>query len=43
MQVNLYYHGDAFDNLAEALDPAHNVAYAGTFLKKLYSYAPFSS
>lgn len=39
MQVNLHYHGDASDNLAEALDPAHNVAYAETFLKKLYSDA----
>ncbi len=43
MQVNLHYHGDAFDNLAEALDPAHNVAYAGTCLKKLYSDARSSS
>lgn len=36
MQVNLHYHGEAFDNLAEALDPAHNVDYAALFLKKLY-------
>jgi len=32
MQVNLYYHGDAFDSLDQAFDPAHNVAYAAEFL-----------
>lgn len=36
MQVNLAYHGDAFDSLDEALDPAHNVAYAARYLKDLY-------
>jgi hypothetical protein len=35
MQVNLHYHGKAFSSLAEALDPAHNVAYAALFLKNL--------
>ena len=36
-QVNLKYHGDAFDNLHQALDPVHNVAYAAVFLSQLRS------
>ncbi len=36
MQVNLHYHGHAFDSAAEALDPAANVAYAAEFLLKLH-------
>ena len=39
MQVNLHYHGKAFDSLEEALDPAHNVAYAALLLKSLYRNA----
>ncbi len=35
MQINLYYHGEAFLSLEEALDPATNVAYAAEFLKQL--------
>ena len=35
MQVNLYYHGDAFDSVAQAFNPVHNVAYAAEFLLKL--------
>jgi hypothetical protein len=35
MQINLGYHGDAFDSLAEALEPASNVAYGARFLKRL--------
>lgn len=35
MQVNLYYHGDAFDSVAQAFDPVHNIAYAAEFLMKL--------
>jgi soluble lytic murein transglycosylase-like protein len=35
MQVNLGYHGDAFASVAEALEPATNVAYAAQFLKQL--------
>jgi len=35
MQVNLHYHGDAFDSVEQALDPVHNVAYAAEFLRKL--------
>jgi len=37
MQVNLYYHGSAFGNISEALDPKANIAYAARYLKKLYS------
>ncbi len=35
MQVNLGYHGHAFDGIEEALDPVNNVAYAATWLKQL--------
>ena len=35
MQVNLMYHGDAFDSLEQAVDPLHNVAYAAVFLSQL--------
>ncbi|WP_420546894.1 transglycosylase SLT domain-containing protein [Curvivirga sp.] len=35
MQVNLYYHGEAFKNIEEAFNPIHNVAYAATFLTNL--------
>ncbi|MBY0292876.1 MAG: lytic transglycosylase domain-containing protein [Alphaproteobacteria bacterium] len=35
MQVNLYYHPDAFRTLSEAFDPAKNVAYAAHFLARL--------
>ena len=35
MQVNLRYHGHAFANVEEALDPIHNVAYAAIWLKQL--------
>jgi soluble lytic murein transglycosylase-like protein len=38
MQINLGYHGDAFDSLAEALEPASNVAYGARFLKRLRLY-----
>lgn len=36
MQVNLHFHGSAFKDVEEAMDPASNVAYAVTFLKRLY-------
>lgn len=36
MQVNLYYHGDAFDSIERAFDPETNVAYAGKFLSELF-------
>ncbi len=37
MQVNMYYHGGAFESLAEALDPEANVTYGASYLKNLYS------
>jgi hypothetical protein len=36
MQVNLHYHGDAFDSLAQAFDPARNANYAARFMKELH-------
>lgn len=35
MQVNLFYHPKAFENLDAAFDPERNVAYAGNFLAAL--------
>jgi Transglycosylase SLT domain len=35
MQVNLYYHPNAFADLNQAFDPVANVAYAGSYLKAL--------
>jgi len=35
MQVNLYYHPDAFADLNQAFDPVANVAYAASYLKAL--------
>jgi hypothetical protein len=35
MQINLGYHGDAFASVAEALEPAANVAYGARFLREL--------
>lgn len=35
LQVNLYYHPDAFASLDAAFDPATNVAYAAAFLNEL--------
>ncbi len=37
MQVNLYYHPNAFASLESAFDPATNVAYAARFLNELKS------
>ena len=36
MQVNLYFHKDAFKNLEEAFDPKANIEYAAKFLKNNY-------
>jgi len=36
MQINLFYHPDAFDNLDQALDPQINTKYAAKFLTNLY-------
>ena len=35
MQINLHFHGHAFDSLEEAFDPASNVAYAAELLLHL--------
>jgi soluble lytic murein transglycosylase-like protein len=35
MQINLGYHGHEFASVAEALEPATNVAYGAQFLRKL--------
>jgi len=35
MQINLRYHGDAFDSLDKAFEPKANVAYAAKFLTDL--------
>ncbi len=37
MQINLAYHPDAFQSLRQAFEPTANVAYAASFLKKLYT------
>ncbi len=36
MQVNLYYHGDAFNSIEQAFDPQSNVEYAAEFVNELY-------
>lgn len=36
MQINLYFHPDAFSDLDAALDPLTNARYAGAFLSRLY-------
>ena len=36
MQINLKYHGNAFNNLDEAFDPKKNVSYSANFLQKLH-------
>ena len=35
LQINLYYHPQAFETLEDALDPAQNAAYAGAYLRQL--------
>lgn len=37
MQVNLHWHGEAFDSLEEAFDPRANAAYAAEFLTNLHA------
>jgi hypothetical protein len=39
MQINLYYHSDAFKSLDEAFDPLTNVSYAASYLRKLRKQA----
>ena len=35
LQINLFYHPDAFESLEQAFEPAANAAYAGEFLFQL--------
>jgi hypothetical protein len=35
MQVNLAYHGDAFESIEQAIEPKQNVEYAAQFLRNL--------
>ncbi len=37
MQINLFYHGDNFLSLEEALDPVRNIAFAAQFLKSHFA------
>ena len=39
LQINLHYHGDAFEDLEEAFDPHANADYAGAFLADLMERA----
>jgi len=39
MQVNLYYHGGAFETLEEAFDPRANATYAAAYLRNMYRAA----
>ena len=36
MQINVYFHGEEFNSVAEMFDPAKNVAYAAKFLRRLH-------
>tara|TARA_R110002167_G_scaffold234957_1_gene440202 strand:- start:520 stop:1197 length:678 start_codon:yes stop_codon:yes gene_type:complete len=36
MQINLYHHGKAFDDVEQAMDPHRNVDYAARFLRRLH-------
>lgn len=38
MQINMKYHGEAFENLEEAFEPEKNVRYSARFLRSLYRY-----
>lgn len=35
-QINLHWHGDAFDSLEQAMDPSANATYAAEFLANLH-------
>jgi len=37
MQINLYYHGGAFETLNESFDPVANTTYAASYLKNMYA------
>lgn len=36
MQINMHWHPDAFDSVADGFNPARNVEYAASYLRKLY-------
>lgn len=36
MQVNLFYHKNAFASIEQGFDPEHNIKYAAYFLRELY-------
>jgi hypothetical protein len=36
MQINLFFHGDNFKNIEQAIEPDLNVAYAAKYLKTMY-------
>lgn len=38
MQINLKYHGEAFENLEDAFEPEKNTAYSAKFLRNLYNH-----
>ena len=37
MQINLFYHGGAFETLDEAFDPQANTTYAAAYLKNMFA------
>lgn len=37
MQINLKFHGEAFDSVEDALNPEKNVRYSAKFLRNLYN------
>jgi soluble lytic murein transglycosylase-like protein len=39
MQLNLGYHGSAFDKQSQMMNPRLNIIYAAYFLKELYNEA----
>jgi hypothetical protein len=39
MQINLFFHGDNFESLEQAIEPDANVAYAAKYLKTMYREA----
>ncbi len=37
MQINLFYHGGAFETLDESFDPQANITYAAAYLKNMFA------
>ena len=42
MQINLKYHGHAFNSIEDAIEPKHNVDYSAGFLRSLYENNGFN-